>query len=72
MPFLAWVKRETPAEWRMTNRPLSPVRRSGPGVAVQTAPSSSSRMKMASLVGSLMGSLANGVRRFSRLLSAQV
>ena len=55
----------------MTQRPDSAVRASGPGAALQTAPSFSSRRKIASPVGSLIGSLANGVRRFSRLLPAQ-
>ena len=48
------------------------VRRIGPGVGDHAWPVSSSRMKSASAVGSLTGSFANGVRRFSRLLPAQV
>src|SRR6185295_3328315 len=43
-----------------------------PGVAPQVSPPSSSRMKIASYVGSESGSFAKGVRRFSRLFSAQV
>ena len=58
-----------PAECRITKRPLSASRRIGPGVGDQASPVSSSRMKRASAVGSLTGSLANGVRRFSRLFS---
>ena len=48
------------------------MRRSGPRVGDHASPVSSSRMNSASAVGSLTGSLANGVRRFSRLLPAQV
>src|SRR5262245_27743628 len=56
----------------MIQRPDSAVRGSGPGVAPHTAPSSSSRRKIASPVGSVIGSFANGVSRFSRLLAAHV
>ena len=72
MPFVARVKRVTPGACRMTNRPLAGVRRIGPGVGDQASPVSSSRTKMASAVGSVTGSFANGVRRFSRLFSDQV
>ena len=44
----------------------------GPGVGDHASPVSSSRMKIASPVGSVTGSLANGVSRFSRLFSDQV
>ena len=49
-----------------------PSRGSGPGVGDQTSPDSSSRRNSASAVGSITGSLANGVSRCSRLLTAQV
>ena len=71
MPCASCVKRVRPAEWR-TRKRLVAVRRSGPGVADQASPVSSSRMKSASAVGSLTGSFANGVSRFSRLLPAQL
>ena len=45
---------------------------SGPGVGDHASPVSSSRTKSASPVGSVTGSFANGVRRFSRLFSDQV
>src|SRR6267142_2197588 len=64
-----WV---TPAEWWMTNWPLSGVRAIGPGAGDQASPESSSRMNSASAVGSTIGSLANDVSRFSRLFSDQV
>ena len=49
------------------------VRRIGPGRGrPDVARVSSSRTKSASAVGSVTGSFANGVRRFSRLFSAQV
>src|SRR5207244_11291064 len=70
-PSTAYSYCVTPAPWRRTQGPDSAVRASGPGAAPQTAPSFSSRRKIASPVGSLIGSLANGVRRFSRLLPAQ-
>jgi hypothetical protein len=44
----------------------------GPGVGDQDSPDSSSRTKIASAVGSVTGSFANGVNRFSRLLPDQV
>ena len=72
MPSAARSKRVTPAAWRITKRPLSGVRGSGPGVGDHAAPVSSSRTRMASPVGSLTGSFANGVSRFSRLFSDQV
>src|SRR6185503_11303050 len=56
----------------MIQRPLLGLRGSGPGVAVHAAPDSSSRMKMTSPVGSVIGSLANGVSLFSRLFSFHV
>ena len=72
MPLVARAKRVTPAPWRITNRPLAPSRGSGPGVGDHASPLSSSRTRMASEVGSVTGSFANGVRRFSRLFSDQV
>ena len=48
------------------------VRRIGPGVGDHASPVSSSRTNSASPVGSVTGSFQNGVRRFSRLLSAHV
>src|SRR2546426_2426943 len=72
MPGEACVKRETPAACRVTNRALSRVRRIGPGVGDHASPPSSSLKKRASAVGSVTGSLAKGVRRFSRLFSAHV
>ena len=56
----------------MTQRPLFGPRRIGPGVGDQISPVSSSRTNNASPVGSETGSFQNGVRRFSRLFSAQV
>src|SRR3954447_9453405 len=56
----------------MTNWPLVGCRFIGPGVGDQASPDSSSRMNSASAVGSTIGSLANDVRRFSRLFSLQV
>ena len=47
------------------------MRGSGPGVGDQATPVSSSRTKRASAVGSVTGSLAKGVSRFSRLFAAQ-
>ena len=44
----------------------------GPGVGDHDSPVSSSRTKRASPVGSAIGSFANGVSRFSRLLPAHV
>jgi RecG-like helicase len=41
----------------------------GPGVGDHASPDSSSRMNHASAVGSITGSFANVVRRFSRLFS---
>ncbi len=49
-----------------------PSRGSGPGVGDHSAPDSSSRRNSASAVGSITGSLANGVSRCSRLLAAHV
>ena len=72
MPLAARAKRVTPASCRMTNRPLACVRGSGPGVGDQASPVSSSRTSTASEVGSVTGSFANGVSRFSRLFSDQV
>src|SRR5262249_20229531 len=46
-------------------------RPAGPAVGHHTRPVRSSRMKITSDVGSLTGSFANGVKRFSRLLPAQ-
>jgi len=71
MPCVARVKLVTPAAWRTTERPVVG-RAIGPGVGDHDSPVSSSRMKRASLVGSAMGSFANGVSRFSRLLPAHV
>ena len=62
----------SPAECRITQRPPSACGAAGPGVGDHASPVSSSRMKSASAVGSVTGSLAKGVRRFSRLFSAQV
>src|SRR4051812_27113876 len=56
----------------MTNWPLVGCRFIGPGVGDQASPDSSSRMNSASAVGSTTASLANDVRRFSRLFSLQV
>src|SRR5476651_2252046 len=53
-------------------RPLAAVRVIGPGAGDHASPDSSSRMNNASAVGSTIGSLANEVRRFSRLFSDQV
>ncbi len=72
MPRCTRAKRVTPAEWRMTKRPLVASRRTGPGVGDHTSPVSSSRMNHASAVGSATGSFANDVSRFSRLFSDQV
>ena len=47
-------------------------RRIGSGVGDHASPESSSRTNTASEVGSTIGSLANDVRRFSRLFSDQV
>ena len=49
-----------------------PARRIGPGVAPQRPAGVVVAEKMVSAVGSATGSFANGVRRFSRLFSAQV
>ena len=70
-PCATCEKRLQPAECRTRTR-LVAVRRSGPTVGDQASPVSSSRTKSASAVGSLTGSFANGVSRFSRLLPAQV
>src|SRR4051794_32124884 len=56
----------------MTNWPLVGYRFIGPGVGDQASPESSSRMNSASAVGSTIASLANEVRRFSRLFSLHV
>src|SRR5438128_2265294 len=66
------TNRVTPAECRITHRPLAASRRTGPGVGDQTSPDSSSRMNHASAVGSTIGSFANDVSRFSRLFSDHV
>ncbi len=55
-----------------TNRPLVSRRAIGPGVGDQASPESSSRTKIASAVGSTIGSFANDVSRFSRLFSDHV
>ena len=72
MPRVALSQRVTPGAWRTTQRGERGVRLSGAGVAPQKAPLSSSRRKMASAVGSVTGSFANGVRRFWPLFSHQV
>src|SRR5580704_6644460 len=66
------LKLVTPAACRITQRALAGVRRMGPGVGDQASPVSSSRTKSASPLWSVTGSFQNGVRRFSRLFSAQV
>ena len=71
-PHCACANVVKPGPCRTTHRPLRRSRRSGPGVAHQISPLSSSRRKIASAVGSTSGSLANGVSRFSRLFSDQV
>ena len=72
MPCVTRPKRVSPAECRITHRPVVPVRAIGPGVGAQTSPVSSSRTNNASAVGSVTGSFAKGVRRFSRLFPAHV
>ncbi len=72
MPRVTREKRVTPAECCTTKRPLAALRGSGPGIGDQTSPDRSSLMNTASPVGSVTGSLANGVRRFSRLFPAHV
>ncbi len=72
MPCAARENRVTPGAWRTTQRGERGVRRRGAGVAPHRAPLSSSRTKIASAVGSVTGSFANGVSRFSRLFSDQV
>jgi hypothetical protein len=72
MPWFTREKRDTPAACSMTNRPLDPSRAIGPGVGDHVSPERSSRMNKASPVGSVTGSFANGVRRFSRLLTYHV
>jgi hypothetical protein len=72
MPSTSCSKRVTPAAWRADEARLPGAAQGGPGVAPQACPRSSSRTKIASAVGSPTGSFANGVRRFSRLFSAQV
>ncbi len=71
MPCVVREKCVRPAVWR-TRQWSAAVRAIGPGVGDQDSPVSSSRTKSASPVGSLIGSLANGVSRFSRLLPDQV
>src|SRR5215212_6378403 len=71
-PTVAYWNRVIPAWCRITQRPVSPDRANGPGLAPHVVWSSSSRRKIASPVGSLIGSLANGVSRFSRLLPDHV
>ncbi len=66
------VKRVCPAECWMTNWPLVSRRPIGPGAGDQASPESSSRTKIASAVGSTIGSFANDVSRFSRLFSDHV
>src|SRR6516164_7365169 len=56
----------------MTQRPDVLSRGNGAGVAPHTDPDSSSLRKIASPVGSPIGSFANGVRRFSRLFTDHV
>src|SRR5262245_7172299 len=56
----------------MIQRPLSGRRARGDGVAHHTSPEDSSRRKIASPVGSLTGSFANGVSLFSRLFRLQL
>src|SRR3954462_3663148 len=56
----------------MRNWPLVGCRFIGPGVGDHASPDSSSRMNSASAVGSTIASLANDVRRFSRLFSLHV
>src|SRR3954466_5974357 len=72
MPCAWREKRVSPAVCRTTTRPLSGVRARGPGVGDHKSPDSSSRMNSASVVGSLVGSFANGVNRFSRLFADHV
>jgi hypothetical protein len=72
MPCVAREKWVTPAAWLMTTRPLSATRTIGPGVGDHASPESSSRTNSASAVGSVTGSLANGVSRFSRLFPDHV
>src|SRR3977135_301248 len=72
MPEATRLNVVNPAEGRITHRPLADARRSGPGGRDQPWPVSSSRTNSASPVGSGTGSFQNGVRRFSRLFSAQV
>jgi hypothetical protein len=72
MPLATRSKRVWPAEWRITKRPLAGVRGKGPGAGDQVFPVSSSRTNRASEVGSVTGSFANGVKRFSRLFTDQV
>ena len=73
MPRAAREKRVTPGAWRTTQRARArrPRHRAGrrrPRVAA----SPRRERRCASAVGSLTGSLANGVSRFSRLFSDQV
>ena len=72
MPCATREKRVRPAECRTRTRLARPCARIGPGVGDHASPVSSSRTNSASAVGSLTGSFANGVRRFSRLFPAQV
>ncbi len=72
IPLWLRAKRVTPAACVITKRPLVLLRRTGPGVGDHVSPDSSSRMNHASAVGSATGSLANDVRRFSRLFSDHV
>src|SRR5260370_41507795 len=72
MPDATRLNVVSPAECRITHRPLAGVRRMGPGVGDQASPVSSSRTYSASPLGSVTGSFANGVRRFSRLFSTHV
>src|SRR6266571_4582072 len=72
MPRVAREKRVTPAECLTMNGALDGCRGIGPAVGDHASPESSSRMNRASAVGSTMGSLANDVKRFSRLFSDQV
>src|SRR5437867_6065285 len=71
MPCVAREKRASPAAWWMRHRPVAE-RGIGPGVGDHDSPVSSSRTNSASPLGSLIGSFANGVSRFSRLLPDQV
>src|ERR1041385_33663 len=72
MPRVVRENRVTPAPWRITQRLLDLSRRAGPGGGHHVSPASSSRINHASALGSAIGSFANDVRRFSRLLPTHV